>query len=139
LRGTPDDARRRTCVAPPDGDDAAADRGGVDDLDGRQRSRLELLGHGRVGQERNAEALADHLFRRVDVVELHDATGNDARLAEERARQVVVARRSVEQDQLLLTHLLDADLSRRGEAVAGVRDEDELVLVERHALDIRVA
>ena len=65
--------------------------------------------------------------------------GNDARLAEERARELVVARRAIEEDQLLLAELVHRDLAARGERMPGARDEHQLVLEERDALDVGMA
>lgn len=46
---------------------------------------------------------------------------------------------AVEEDEVLAHELLDADPPSGGEGVPGVHDEHDLVLVERHALDVGMA
>jgi hypothetical protein len=92
-----------------------------------------------VGEERDAEALLHHLLRRVDVVQLHHAFRLDAGAAEERIRQLRVARSAVEQDELLLGHLVEADRSVSREPVPRVGDENQPVLVERRRRDVGVS
>ena len=78
-RGTTPGAAGGAAVAPADRHDLAAERLGVRDLDPAQQAGVELVGDRRRGEERDAEALLDHLLRRVDVVELHHARGLHAR------------------------------------------------------------
>src|SRR5919109_519099 len=105
----------------------------------RQAVQERVAGDGGVGEKGDAEPLLDHLLRGVDVVELHDAARDGAGTAEELVRQPVIARRAVEEDQLHVADLLGADRLLLGEAVLRVDDENEVVLVERRRLDLRVA
>ncbi len=59
-------------------------------------------------------------------------------MTEEGARQVVIARRAVELDELLVSQVLHADPALSGERVAGLDNENEAILVERGAHDLRV-
>ncbi len=87
-------------------------------------------------KECDAEAQRDHLLGRVDVVELHHAPRRDSGLEEHRVRQLVVARRAVEENELLVGEVGEAhDVARR---VRRVHDEHELVLVERELLDVGI-
>ena len=81
----------------------------------RRGPGLELLGHSRIREKRDSESLANHLLGCVDVVELHDASRANAVLAQERGRNVVVARRAVEEDQTLVTDTGDTYLACKGE------------------------
>ncbi len=114
-----DDAGRSPRVAAADGDDLAAHRIGVDDMSRAEEPARQLLGHGRIREKRDSETLAHHLLRCVDVVELHDAARDHAVLAQERGRDVVVARRAVEEDEPLVTDARDLDLAGKGEACSG--------------------
>jgi hypothetical protein len=75
----------------------------------RNRPSSSSRRDGRQRQQGDAQPLAHHLLRRIDVVELHDPVRGHASLSEERVRQVVVARRAVEEDQPRVGDLIDAD------------------------------
>ncbi len=138
-RNAASSALGRPRAATPDRDDLAPHGGRADDRRGAEQAVGELACDGGVGEQRDAEAAAHHLLRRVDVVELHHAARHDARGAEEGARQLVVARAAVEEHQLLAAELLDAHLAVDRERMAGRGDEHELLLVERDRLDRRVS
>ena len=63
---------------------------------------------------------------------------DDPGLEEERVRELVVARRAVEEDEVLLRQLGELRLAANGERMRRVDDEHERVLVERELLDVRV-
>ena len=65
------------------------------------------------GRSATPKPSCDHLLRGVDVVQLHHALGLDAGAAEERVRELRVARRAVEEDELLAGDLVEADRSAR--------------------------
>ena len=111
----------------------------VGDLDQPQLPGRDLVGDRGLGEERDAEAELDHLLRGVDRVQLHDGVGLHPGRAEERVRELGVARRAVELDELLARDLLQPDLPALGEAVGRVADEHEPVLVERRRDDVGVA
>ena len=85
--------------------------GGLDisDPNGHEAAVGELPRDRSLREEGDAEPLLHHLLRSVDVVELHDAARRHSRLAEERAREPVVARGAVEEDELRLRDLGDRD------------------------------
>ena len=110
----------------------------ISDPNGHKAAVGELPRDRRLREEGDAESLLHHLFRGVDVVELHDAARCHSRFTEERAREPVVARGAVEEDELRLGDLRDRDVRACGERMRRVGDQDERLLVERHALDLRV-
>ena len=108
-------------IASPDGHDPPPDRCRARDRDGPQPAVRELGRDRRVGQQGDAQPLADHLLGGVDVVELHDPVRRDAGLAKERVGQVVVARRAVEQDEARIREFAQVDpvATRRTGATGG--------------------
>jgi len=130
--------RGRARIPPGDSDDLAAHWRGVHHLDLGQDAGLELVRDGGLRQERDAEALLDHLLCGVDIVELHAAGRRHARGDEERAREVVVAGGPVELDELLLRQVFHSDATLACERMAGLDDEDQPVFVERRAHDVGV-
>ena len=56
------------------------------EFDDAQTAVAHLVGDGDLRQERDTESELDHLLRRVDVVQLHDAPRCDTRLEEHRVR-----------------------------------------------------
>jgi class 3 adenylate cyclase len=129
-------ARRLSGVAAPNCDDRPPQRLAVGDGHYPKPPRPDLVGDGDRRQEGDAEPLLDHLLGRVDVVHLHLAQGNDPGLAEERARELVVARGPVEHDETLVREI--GHLGAGGEPVFGIHREDELVLVERERLELGI-
>jgi len=89
-------------------------------------------------EERHPEPLLDHLLRGVDVVQLHDAGRRHSSGPEERAGELVIARCTVEEDDLLVRDLLEPDATGTGEGMGGIGDEDQPVLIERDADDVAV-
>jgi len=87
----------------------------------------------------DAEALDHHLLRGLDVVELDHAFRDHAGLSQERAREVVIARGAIEQDQPVLAELLEAHLSAPGERVRPTRDEHKLVVEDRDQQGVGMA
>src|SRR5439155_1380540 len=126
-----DRTHRRARVGAADRDDRPPDRGRADDADGSERARAELGEERHPRKEGDAEALDHHLLRGLDVVELDHAFRDHAGLSQERAREVVIARGAIEQDQPVLAELLEAHLSAPGERVRPTRDEHELVVEDR--------
>src|SRR5437660_724621 len=59
--------------------------------------------------QRYTQAGFHHLFRGLDIVELHRRPRSDAGLDEHRAGELVVARSSIEEHEPFLADLFDAD------------------------------
>src|SRR5205823_9930124 len=74
----------------------------------------------------------------LDVIHLDDALGDDAGLADERARELVVAGRAVEQDEAIVGELLQTDAVAPSERVMAAHHEDELVVEEGDELGFRM-
>src|SRR5439155_124085 len=90
-------------------------------------------------EQRDAEPLGDHLLRGLHVVELDDALGYDTGLPHERARELVVAGRAVEQDEVVLRQLLEPDTAAARERMVSADDEQQLVVEQRNELGLRMA
>src|ERR687894_2283685 len=125
-------------VAAPDGYYRALYLRAVLYLYKREVPRRHGAHHRRPGQERYPEAVLDHPFGRLDVIELYRAELPDAGVPEEGLGELVVARRAVEHDQLLPADLGDRCRALLREAVLRIYHQYELVLVERHALYLRM-
>src|SRR5918997_2802355 len=82
--------------------------------------------------------MLDHPLGSLYVIELYSFELPDAGAPEQLLRQLVVARRAVEHDQLLPADLGDLCRPLLREPVLGVHHQHQLVLVQGPALDIRV-
>ena len=84
------------------------DRADVNDLDLGELRRHELPGDREDRQQRHAQALFQHLFRRLEVVELHNHPGRGPGADEQGLCQFVVAGGPFEHDQTLGDHVGEA-------------------------------
>src|SRR6266513_384424 len=117
-----DGADRRSGIAPAYRHDGSAHRRRSDEPDRAERPRAELRREGHAREQGDAEPLGDHLLRGLHVVELDDALGYDTGLPHERARELVVAGRAVEQDEVVLRQLLEPDTAAARERLVSADD-----------------
>lgn len=113
-----------------DGDDAAADRIGTDQLDLAQRAGCEGICDGGSRQQRDAEASFDHALCGLDVVDLGDASRDNPGLPQRGIRDVVLTRGSGEQDQLHVSDLSYVNSTSSCERMVRSNDEYELIFVQ---------
>ena len=108
----------------------------ISHADQAQRAGRHLAIDRRARQQRHAQAALYHLFRGLDVVELHHAAGLHAGGQESRLRDLVVAGSAVEHDHLLTADIAHLHVRPARKGVAGSHHQHQLLLVEGDQLDV---
>src|SRR5438046_1438360 len=109
------DAFRLAGVAAAVGDDRVLHRWRVQHFHGAQRLARKLASYSRARKKCDAKVAFDHLFGRLDGVELHQAAEAHSGREKRSLRDLVVAGRAVEHDQLLSGHLGHRQVGEMGD------------------------
>src|SRR5499426_2275345 len=105
-----------------------------------QRDELfiaDLICHGCLGQDRNADADLDRALDRLDVVELHHAIDLDLTLFEYAVNRLARRDVSLEGDEIFPGERLDAHSMASRQLMFGVANDDELVVAKRNDGEVR--
>src|SRR3989442_4539692 len=132
------DAFRLAGVPAAVGDDRVLHRWRVQHLHGAQRLARKLASYSRARKKCDAKVALDHLFGRLDGVELHQAAEAHSGRKKRSLRDLVVAGRAVEHDQLLRGHLGHRDVGELGQRMIWSADEIKVSGVEGAQLEVWV-
>src|SRR5947209_6858729 len=132
------DAFRLAGVPAAVGDDRVLHRGRVQHFHGAQRLARKLASYSRARKKCDAKVALDHLFGRLDGVELHQAAEAHSGRKKRSLRDLVVAGRAVEHDQLLRGHLGHRDVGELGERMIWRAHQDQVLGVEGAQLQVWV-